>query len=118
MATLAPHPPSSIADLLAHTVDGLWDDTKELKHFLCLAETYCHKGKEYYDKGNLENAFVYFAKAATLVLDKISTHRDYDVKLKPVHKNNLDLVHFFTTFLEGGLLKREGGRMDKIYWII
>ncbi|KAF8990770.1 hypothetical protein BDQ17DRAFT_1255493 [Cyathus striatus] len=102
MATLAPHPPSSIADLLACAVDSLWDDTKELKHFLCLAETYCCEGKEYYNKGDLENAFMYFVKAATLVLDKIPTHRDYDVKLKPVHKNNLDLVHFFTTFWRVG----------------
>ncbi|KAF8982630.1 hypothetical protein BDQ17DRAFT_1262044 [Cyathus striatus] len=114
MTTPTPHPqgprqrstppPSSIADLVARAMDGLWDDSKELKHFLRLAEKYRREGKEYYEKGDLENAFVYFAKAATLVLDKIPTHRDYDVKLKPMHKNNLGLVRFFTTFFGLGVV--------------
>jgi hypothetical protein len=56
------------------------------------AERHRKAGKEYAKGGDLEAAFVEFAKAATLVLEKLPTHKDYLTVLTAEQRHNLGLV--------------------------
>jgi hypothetical protein len=87
--------PATIAELAQRALDNLWDETKELKHYLRVAERYRKDGKDYAKRGDLESAFVEFAKAATLVLEKLPTHRDYHTLLNAAQRHNLGLVSLF-----------------------
>ena len=69
-----------------------WDKSKGFKYHLKLAEKYRREGKEYERSGDMENAFVEFAKAASLVLELLPEHPDYFAKLKPNQRDNLRLV--------------------------
>lgn len=71
---------------------GLWDDNKDLKYYLRIAEKYRRDGSAFHEKGDYENAFVEFARAATLVLEKLPTHRDYHNLLNTAQRHNLGLV--------------------------
>ena len=84
--------PASIGELAERALDNLWDDRKELKFYLRQAEQYRKDGKTFAAHGDHENAFVSFARAATLVLDKLPTHRDYRTMLSDKHRHNLGLV--------------------------
>lgn len=44
------------------------------------------------EQNDIEGAFVILAKAATLVLEKMPTHRDYHTMLTAAQRNNLTLV--------------------------
>jgi len=68
--------PASIAELAERAQDNLWDENKDLKHYLRVAGDYRRDGKEFVRTGDLENAFVQFSRAATLVLEKLPQHRD------------------------------------------
>lgn len=102
MAPAAPHTPISyaspirkpatIATLAERALENIWDEGRELKHFLRIAERSRKEGKESYKRGDLENAFVSFARAATLVLEKLPTHRDYKKLLTESQRQNLMLV--------------------------
>ncbi|KAL1698584.1 hypothetical protein EV121DRAFT_284675 [Schizophyllum commune] len=83
--------PASIGELAERALDNLWDDRKELKFYLRQAEQYRKDGKTFAAHGDHENAFVSFARAATLVLDKLPTHRDYRTMLSDKHRHNLGL---------------------------
>ena len=87
--------PASIAELAERALDNLWDENKDLKHYLRVAEKYRRDGKEFVRTGDLENAFVQFARAATLVLEKLPLHRDYYTLLKPAQRQNLGLVSVY-----------------------
>ena len=87
--------PASIAELAERALDNLWDENKDLKHYLRVAEKYRRDGKEFVRTGDLENAFVHFARAATLVLEKLPLHRDYYTLLKPAQRQNLGLVSVY-----------------------
>ena len=84
--------PASIAELAERALDNLWDENKDLRHYLRVAEKYRRDGKEFVRTGDLENAFVQFARAATLVLEKLPLHRDYYTLLKPAQRQNMGLV--------------------------
>ncbi|KAL1740004.1 hypothetical protein HDZ31DRAFT_68373 [Schizophyllum fasciatum] len=83
--------PASIGELAERALENLWDDRRELKYYLRLAEKYRKEGKEAAMAGDTESAFVAFARAATLVLDKLPTHRDYKTVLNDKHRHNLGL---------------------------
>ncbi|KAF8965809.1 hypothetical protein BDZ97DRAFT_757742 [Flammula alnicola] len=83
--------PSSIAELADRAMEDLWDDSKDFKHYLRVAEKYRKEGKECARRGDLEGAFVELARAATLVLEKLPMHRDYNVKLNANQRQNLAL---------------------------
>ncbi|TFK64654.1 Mov34-domain-containing protein [Pluteus cervinus] len=83
--------PATIAELAEIALDGLWDESRELKHYLRIAEKYRREGKSAAEKGDLELAFVHFAKAATLVLEKLPNHRDYKSVLNSEQRQNLSL---------------------------
>lgn len=83
--------PATIAILAERALENIWDEGRELKHFLRIAEKSRKDGKEFARRGDLENAFVSFARAATLVLEKLPTHRDYKKLLNESQRQNLML---------------------------
>ncbi|KAF5373417.1 hypothetical protein D9615_009472 [Tricholomella constricta] len=83
--------PATIAQLADTALDNLWDETRDLKHYLRTAEKYRKLARQHIMDGDLENAFVMFAKAATLVLEKIPTHRDFTTLLTGAQRHNLTL---------------------------
>ena len=84
--------PPTITELSERALDNLYDESKPLKHYLRLAERYRKDARDYYSKGDFDNAFILFARAATLVLDKLPTHREFYTLLNPIQRNNLNLV--------------------------
>ena len=69
---------------------NLWD-SKDFKHYLRMAEIYRKEGKECERRGDLEGAYVEFARAAILVLEKLPMHRDFNM-LNANQRQNLSLV--------------------------
>ena len=84
--------PSSITELAEQALVNLWDETKDFKYYLRVAEKYRKDGKEFARKGDLEGAFIQLARAATLVLEKLPNHRDYNEMLNSNQRHNLALV--------------------------
>jgi STAM-binding protein len=84
--------PASIAELAQRAKDDAYDERREIKQHLRDAEKYRRTAKELVKAGDLETAFVEFAKAATLVLEKLPTHRDYLTTLNKEQRSNLALV--------------------------
>jgi hypothetical protein len=84
--------PASIAELARRSQEDLYDETKGFRHYLRQAEKYRCTAKELLQEGDLEAAFVDFAKAATLVVEKLPTHRDYFTVLTSEQRHNLGLV--------------------------
>lgn len=84
--------PATIAELAEAARIDLWDATKGLKHWLRTAERARKAGKTFHEEGNWEAAFVEYARAATLVLDKLPTHREYSTLLTVDQRHNLSMV--------------------------
>ena len=80
--------PASIVEL-AQRAEIIWDPVKDFKFWLKFAERARHAGQAYDLQGDLENAFVEYAKAATLILDKIPTHKDYHTRLDSTQRETL-----------------------------
>ena len=83
--------PATISEL-AERANIPWDESKGFKYHLKSAEKYRREGKEYARSGDMENAFVELAKAATLVLERLPEHPDYTARLNPNQRHNLGLV--------------------------
>ncbi|KAF4576218.1 hypothetical protein EYR40_000457 [Pleurotus pulmonarius] len=83
--------PASIAELAERALDNPWEEGRELKYYLRVAEKCRREGREAMQKGDLENAFVQHARAATLVLEKLPSHRDYHELLSSAQRHNLGL---------------------------
>ncbi|KAL0945895.1 hypothetical protein HGRIS_012180 [Hohenbuehelia grisea] len=83
--------PATIAELAERALGNPWDDGRELKYYLRTADRYSREGKESAKRGDLEAAFVEFARAATLVLEKLPSHRDYHTALTATQRHNLGL---------------------------
>ena len=84
--------PATIAELADRARDDLWDPSKSVKFWLKTGENHRRAGKAYAEAGDLENAFVEYAKAATIVLEKLPSHRDYSSMLNADQRHNLGLV--------------------------
>jgi hypothetical protein len=91
--------PASIAELAHRAQDGLYEDHRDLKYHLRNAEKFRRTAKELLKAGDLEAAFVEYAKAATLVLEKLPTHRDYQTVLTSEQRHNLGLVRTYLPVL-------------------
>lgn len=85
------HRPASISELAARAQDNLWDPTKGLKHWLRTAERARRHAEALATDGDYESAFVEYAKAATIVLEKLPTHREYNVLLNADQRQNLGM---------------------------
>ena len=84
--------PATIAELADRARDDQWDPSKGVKHWLKTGESIRRAGKAYVQANDLESAFVEYAKAATLVLEKLPSHREYYTMLNPNQRHNLGLV--------------------------
>ena len=84
--------PRSITELAAEANDGLWDPSKPLKHWLRTAEKARKLGNTYVEAEDYELAFIEYARAATLVLEKLPTHSEYKTLLSSTQRSNLGLV--------------------------
>ena len=84
--------PATIAELADKSREDLWDPNKHLKHWLRTAELARKSGKQYAENGDYERSFVQLARAATIILEKMPTHKDYDTLLTGNQRHNLILV--------------------------
>jgi hypothetical protein len=87
--------PPRISELSERALDNIYDENKPLKHYLKAAERYRRDAWDYNSKGDLENAFIYFARVATLALEYLPTHREYYTLLTQTQRSNLILVRTF-----------------------
>ncbi|KAI0342394.1 Mov34-domain-containing protein [Trametopsis cervina] len=83
--------PRSITELAAEANEGLWDPTKPLKHWLRTAEKARKDGNVYVEAQDYELGFIEYAKAATLVLEKLPNHKEYQSLLSPLQRKNLGM---------------------------
>ncbi|KAG5335148.1 hypothetical protein C0989_002156 [Termitomyces sp. Mn162] len=93
-----PRPPT-IAHLASIALDNLWDDSKELKYWLRMAERLRKEAHAYYEDGDLPTAFIRFARAATLVMERLPLHQDFTTLLTEDQRHNLNLngIHMMET---------------------
>jgi STAM-binding protein len=63
-----------------------------VKYWLKVGENHRRAGKRYVEANDLENAFVEYGKAATIVLEKLPVHREYYTTLNADQRHNLGLV--------------------------
>jgi len=84
--------PATIAELADKSREDLWDPNKHLKHWLRTAELARKSGKQYAESGDYERSFVQLARAATIILEKMPTHKDYHTLLSASQRHNLVLV--------------------------
>lgn len=108
-------PPATIPELAERALADPFDDRAPLKHHLRTAEKYRKEGKDLAKQGDLENAFVLLAKAATLVLEKLPAHREYHAMLTGEQQNNLALVR--CELLRQDICSLNLSRMARIFWI-
>jgi hypothetical protein len=87
--------PHSIAELAEIARQSLGDGARPFKTWLRIAENARRDAKSFLDQGNLESAFVEYAKAATIVLEKIPSHPEYRVLLSTTQRHNMGLVSYF-----------------------
>lgn len=86
--TIGPRP-ATIRELAERArVD--WDSSKTLKFWLKAAQLARNKGKDLVNGEDIEGAFVEYAKAATIALEMIPTHSEYNVSLNISQRSNLD----------------------------
>jgi STAM-binding protein len=88
--------PHSIAELAEYAKQTLGDDYKPFKAWLRIAENARRDAKVFQEQGDLDSAFVEYAKAATIVLEKIPAHNDYRVLLNATQRHNMGLVSYST----------------------
>ncbi|KAI9464131.1 hypothetical protein BJY52DRAFT_1107343, partial [Lactarius psammicola] len=84
--------PHSIAELAELARQSIGDDARPFKSWLRTAENGRRDAKSYQEQGDLESAFIEFARAATIVLEKIPSHPDYRVLLTSTQRHNMGLV--------------------------
>ena len=88
----SPYRPHTINELAKMALDNIYDEKKDLEHYLRMAEKYRKDGMQFVADGDLENAFMAYARAATLVLERLPYHREYQTLLTPTQRHNMSLV--------------------------
>jgi hypothetical protein len=90
-----PSRPHSIAGLAERAKQILGEDPRPFKAWLRISENARRDAKSFQEQGDLESAFVEYAKAAMIVLEKIPAHPDYCVLLSTTQRHNVGLVSYF-----------------------
>ncbi|CAL1709808.1 unnamed protein product [Somion occarium] len=86
------HRPATIAELAEQAKADLdASSTQGLKNWLRTAERARKSGQLHKENGDYEAAFVEFARAATIVLDKLPLHPEYTVLLSSEQRQNLGI---------------------------
>ena len=91
--------PHSIAELADIAKQALGDDPRPFKTWLRTAENARRDAKSFQEQGDLESAFIEYAKAATIVLEKIPGHPEYRVLLSATQRHNMGLVSQFCALI-------------------
>jgi STAM-binding protein len=91
--------PHSIAELAECAKQSLGDDVRPLKAWLGIAENALRDARSFCEQGDLDSAFVEYAKAATSVLERIPAHPDYRVLLDERQRHNMGLVSYLSSYL-------------------
>jgi len=86
--------PHSIAELAEISKQSLGDEARPFKTWLRIAENARRDAKAFREQGNLELAFVEYAKAAAIVLERVPLHPEYRVLLSPTQRHNMGLVSY------------------------
>jgi hypothetical protein len=89
---------SELIERTEHQWQSLKDDSRPLKSWLRLAESICRDAKSFDKRADLESAFVEYARAATILLEKIPEHPDYRVLLS-TKRYVMGLVSSFVFFI-------------------
>jgi len=84
--------PATIAELAEKSREDLWDPNKSFEYWLRTAELARESGKRYAENMDYERSFVQLARAASIILEKMPTHKDYHPLLTTDQRNNLVLV--------------------------
>lgn len=84
--------PALISELAEQARTINLDDNASLKSILRLAERERRAATDAFERKDLESSFVAFAKAASLILEKIPNHRDFHNTLTSTQRSNLALV--------------------------
>ena len=88
--------PHTIIELAEHAEQSLGDTTRPFEAWLRIAENAYRDAKSFYELGVLQSAFVEYAKAATIVLEKIPAQPEYRGFLSTAQRHNMGLVsHFY-----------------------
>ena len=87
----------STSELAAIAARDAWAPNKPLKHWLRTAEKARKAGQAYVEAQNYESAFVEFARAATIVLEKLPLHAEFQVLLNAEQRRNLSMVRRVVT---------------------
>ena len=91
--------PHSIAELAETAKQSLGEDVRPFKTWLRIAETARRDAKSFQEQGDLEASFIEFARAATIVLEKIPSHPDYRVLLNSTQRHNMGLVSYLDPYI-------------------
>ncbi|KAH7883118.1 hypothetical protein F5I97DRAFT_179639 [Phlebopus sp. FC_14] len=83
--------PHTISELADRALYNLWDPSRGLKSWLKTAAGFRQAGNAYAKSGDLEAAFIEFAKAATIILEKLPAHKEFDSTLTASQRHNLGL---------------------------
>ncbi|KAF5350539.1 hypothetical protein D9756_008517 [Leucocoprinus leucothites] len=83
--------PASIGELADRAIKFEWDASRDFKHCLRTAEGCRNQARAYQNAGDLEMAFVYFARAATIALEKLPAHPQFKTALTEAQRDNLGL---------------------------
>lgn len=96
--------PHSIEELAKRAQQSLGGGTGSIipfKSWLRIAEKARQDAESFQGLGDFESAFVEYAKAATIVHEKIPGHPDYMVLLTTTQRHNMSLVSYLIDFIAG-----------------
>ncbi|KAG8850105.1 hypothetical protein FRB91_009346 [Serendipita sp. 411] len=80
--------PHSISDLAQFARDDSPSTSRSIKDWLRVADALRKQGQQANGEGDIQAAFVYYARSATYILEKIPRHPSYE-DLNDTQKNNL-----------------------------
>lgn len=89
--TKRPRPIAELAELA--NVDYEWNISSPLKDWLRIAEKYQKRAAHSHNERDIETAFIYYGKAAYLLLKKIPQHPQYTRSLGVNQRHDLRKVH-------------------------
>ncbi|KAF9261238.1 hypothetical protein L218DRAFT_798275, partial [Marasmius fiardii PR-910] len=81
--------PSSIVELAQKARSNPLRENQSLKYYVGNAESDVKEAFKCAEAGDLESAFVFFARAAPLLLETVPLHPDYKTALDSEQRGNL-----------------------------
>ena len=88
---LRPQLPSELGE---RAQKSLGDAARPFKVWLRMAEDAKRDANRFHEQGDFESAFLEFARAATIILQKIPSHPDYRVLISQKQRHNIGMVSY------------------------